>query len=205
MKARAYIRTFFAILTAVSLVAACAKEKRVQANQEIVVSPFGTSLTKAGTELLETDKVFGIYAYNAACAGGVAWNTSAAWGSATEYLSNVAFAYKDEGYWGGHETPYYWPFSGSLMFAGYCPHKDFSDETVTDVALVPNKEGNNPYLQIVFIQKTDPSQMVDLMWFDVADVNSGKTATKTDGPINLSFKHALSKVWKNVGSKYAWI
>ena len=196
MKVKAYIRVLVAILTAVSLVAACSKVEHTSANNEIVLSPFGTALTRANLTPLGTDKVFGVYAYSVDCEGGVEWNNPMAWGKASEYLSNVAFNYKSERYWAGATTPYYWPFSGSLMFSGYCPHQSAPKDgaTITDVTLVQNKEENNPYLQIAFTQKKAPSDMVDLLWFDMKDVAGGKTLAQTSDPISINFQHALSKV-----------
>ena len=196
MKVKAYIRILLTILTMVSFAAACSKFGRVSVNNEIAFSPFGSVLTRANLAPLWTDKVFGVYAYSADCAGGLDWNTSVAWGKASEYLSNVAFGYKAEGYWGGATTPYYWPFTGSLMFAGYCPHQSVQGEgaAIKNVTLIQNKEGNNPYLQIGFIQKEAPSDMVDLLWFDVKDVAGGKTLEQTSDPIAITFRHALSKV-----------
>lgn len=157
-----------------------------------MMSPFGTSLTKAEQGLLEQDKVFGVYAYWSDCADGTVWNRPEAWAASSLYLDNVAFSYSD-GNWGGRDQAYYWPFEGSLMFAGYCPHQSISNGTiVTSVDLVPNKDENNPYLQIGFTQ--DPSAMVDLLWFDVKDVAAGTALEKKETAIPVTFKHALSKV-----------
>lgn len=191
MKTRAYIRTLLTILTAVLFAAACSKAERVQTDQEIVLSPFGTSLTKADSGPLGIDKVFGVYAYNSACAEGTAWNKPEAWGVSAIYLDNVAFSHKGVS-WAGRDQDYYWPFMGSLMFAGYCPHQSASNSAITSVDLVPNKVDNNPYLQIGFIQ--NPSAMVDLLWFDVKDVAGGTALEKRDEAIPVTFKHALSKV-----------
>jgi hypothetical protein len=80
------------------------------------------------------------------------------------------------------------------MFAGYCPHKDYSDGTITEVSLTQNVTDMNPYQHIKFTQKTDPAQMVDLLWFDAKDVAGGETISKTDLSIPIEFNHALSQV-----------
>lgn len=171
-----------------------------------MMSPFGTSLTKAEQGLLEQDKVFGVYAYWSDCADGTVWNRPEAWAASSLYLDNVAFSYSD-GNWGGRDQAYYWPFEGSLMFAGYSPHQSVSDGTITGVSLTPNVSDTNPYLAVTFshvtedvtegnvtYKKADVSKMPDLMWFDVKDANTGQTADKTSNPINLTFRHALSKI-----------
>ena len=43
------------------------------------------------------------------------------------------------------------------------------------IPLEPNKTDVNPYLQIEFTQKTTPSEIVDLLWFDVQNSGMGKT------------------------------
>ena len=179
------------ILAAVSFGGACSKVDRVSADKEIVLSPYGTSLTKADAEPLGIDKVFGVYAYNSACAGGTVWNKPGAWESASAYLENVAFSYQS-GSWAGRDQSYYWPWAGSLMFAGYCPYMDVSGGTITDISLIPNKNENNPYLQISFTQ--NPSDMVNLLWFDVKDVAAGTALEKRTESIPVTFRHALSKV-----------
>lgn len=46
---------------------------------------------------------------------------------AVEYLPGVEFAKKDAN-WAGATTPYYWPKTGSMLFAGYSP-VDFAGVT----------------------------------------------------------------------------
>lgn len=172
----------------------CSKVNRVQADSEIVMSPFGTSLTKAGDlTLLGPTNVLGIFAYYADCSDETAWNSSNAWGVASMYFEDAAFAHNGTS-WAGRDQSYYWPFQGTLMFAGYCPHKSAPDNAVTGVAFMPNKDEMNPYLQIDFKQKTAPEDMVDLLWFDVKDVAGGIALAKTSDPIPVQFKHAMSKV-----------
>lgn len=180
-------------MIALFMLSACSKYTYVPDSEKhrISFSPYGASLTKSSTALGQ-DKIFGVYAFYADCLGGTSWNDSQAWGKSSEYFSDAKFAYSD-GFWGGSPTPYYWPLSGSLMFAGYCPHQSVSD-AVTSVSLEPNKADVNPYLQIEFTQKTTPSEMVDLLWFDVEGSGLGKTLSKTADPIDVQFKHAMSKV-----------
>ena len=192
VKSRTLILEFVAMLMSALLLSSCAKVSRVQADTEIVMSPRGSSLTKAVTIPLETTKEFGVYAFYADCAGGTAWTDPQAWANSTDYFSDAVFKYSD-GYWGGYPDPYYWPLSGSLMLAGYCPHQSVSD-AITSVSFEPNKADVNPYLQIEFTQNTVPAEMVDLLWFDVEDSGMGKTLSKTADPIDVQFKHALSKV-----------
>ena len=168
------IKIFGTVMIALFMLSACSKYTYVPDSEKhrISFSPYGASLTKSSTALGQ-DKTFGVYAFYADCLGGTSWNDSKAWGKSSEYFSDAKFAYSD-GFWGGSPTPYYWPLSGSLMFAGYCPHQSVSD-AVTSVSLEPNKTDVNPYLQIEFTQKTTPSEIVDLLWFDVQNSGMGKT------------------------------
>lgn len=182
------------MLASVSLTLSCTKMERVQKGQEIVLSPLGSTMTKTSSSSpLSEDLVFGVYAYYSNCPGETAWDAQTAWPVASVYMSDAAFAHTD-GYWSGTPDPYYWPLSGSLMFAGYCPHKDHSDGTITEVSLTQNVTDMNPYQHIKFTQKTDPAQMVDLLWFDAKDVAGGETISKTDLSIPIEFNHALSQV-----------
>ena len=196
MKIGACIRAFVATLVTVLLVVSCSKVERVKENNEIVMAPFSTQLTKAGLTPLGTDDddAFGVFAYYADCEGETPWNSSNAWGAATEYFEDAAFAHNGVD-WAGRDQAYYWPIEGSLMFAGYCPHVSVAKETVKAVSFNPNEKDINPYLQISFTQEKDALEnMVDLLWFDVKDVADGKTLEKMSKPVSVNFKHALSKV-----------
>ena len=152
-------------------------------------------------EAFPDDGVFGVYAYYSPCQGDVAYDAAEAWPMSSLYFENAAFA-KNEGTWAGYDPqagehePYYWPFEGSLMFVGYSPHSSqYGGQVVKNVTLSSgNYNGVNPYLEITFVQNENVKEMVDLMWFDVKDVNSGKTIARTETAVNMIFKHALSKV-----------
>lgn len=182
-----------ATLMAVLSLFSCSKVNHVRVDNEIVMSPFASSQTKAD---LGTENEFGVFAYYSKCQGGEPWNSSEAWGSAESksYFADAIFEHKGE-FWAGKDQAYYWPFSGSLMFAGYCPHSADSKGTIAEVDFVDlYKEEYNPYLEIDFKQNIAQGDMVDLLWFDVKDVAGGKTLAKASDPIPVHFKHAMSKV-----------
>lgn len=191
------------LAAAAFLCVSCSKTTVITVPEEIAFDAFGMPMTRAG---YPESGIFGVYACQAGCGVNTAWDASDAWPQASSYFANAAFKNID-GNWAGYDiaqgkpNPYFWPSDGSLMFAGYSPHKDASKGTVTSVAWNPNREdlsvGVNPYMQIGFTQKTDISEMVDLMWFDVKDVNEGRTMTKESGVVNIDFRHALSKVTLN--------
>lgn len=190
------------LLTAVALLCvSCSKITVNSSPREVAFEPVGNVMTKADYPV---NGVFGVFAYKAPCDGATVWDAAQAWPVASLYFDNAAFKALDGVSWSGYDVvndrsqPYFWPGDGSLMFAGYSPMA-VPGGTVTGASLNPNREdlsvGINPYMQIGFTQKTDKAQMVDLMWFDVKDVNVGKTMT--EGPVSVTFKHALSKITIN--------
>ena len=102
-------------------------------------------------------------------------------------------------------TPYYWPKSGSMMFAGYSPYK-MSDYTELNVSY--SVENGDPCLTVTdFVQgwfaweKDDhfaTNETVDLMWFDVNDAGSLSADASTVPPVGAAsavpvvFHHACS-------------
>lgn len=102
-------------------------------------------------------------------------------------------------------TPYYWPKSGSMMFAGYSPYK-MSDYTELNVSY--SVENGDPCLTVTdFVQgrfaweKDDhfaTNETVDLMWFDVDDAGSLSADASTVPSVGAAsavpvvFHHACS-------------
>lgn len=160
-----------------------------QEDKEIVLRPYSSVHTKSGS----LDKNFGVYALASSLAGETAWSETLNSG-VVDYLNNVGF--KPEGK-GIH--PYYWPLSGSLLFSGYAPHADASNGAIDKTKVIgPNTEQisgiYNPYMTIPFVQNTDLASMVDLLWFDVTDVSSGKSMERQVTSVPVVFKHAMSQV-----------
>ena len=143
------------------------------------------------------DGVFGIYAYHLPVPSGSARLESWKPDVATAYLQNVAFKYDGSeaaGYdtGNGSHRPYYWPLSGSLVFAGYSPHVDESS-AVTAVSFSDNisvGRPENPHIIIDFTQNAVPGEMVDLLYFTMMP----KSVSKEESPVPIVFSRAMSKV-----------
>lgn len=143
------------------------------------------------------DGVFGIYAYHIPVPSGSARLESWKPDVATAYLQNVAFKYDGSeaaGYdtGNGSHRPYYWPLSGSLVFAGYSPHVDESS-AVTAVSFSDNisvGRPENPHIIIDFTQNAVPGEMVDLLYFTMMP----KSVSKEESPVPIVFSRAMSKV-----------
>lgn len=197
MTIRNFIYTILAALPVAMLTASCAKTSLVAdgPRPELAVRPLSPPASKASSAY--TGGPFGVFAYASSHADGTVWTTG--WADAEAYLGNVAFA-QDGDVWTGWDcgsdsrNPYYYPLTGSLLFAGYSPHSDVSS-TVRSVTLEPNRvRAMNPYLAIDFEQTAEVEDMEDLLFFDVADANAGRTVAKTPDAIDVVFRHALARV-----------
>lgn len=102
---------------------------------------------------------------------------------AVEYLPGVEFA-KKGATWAGATTPYYWPKTGSMLFAGYSP-VDFAGVTFT---LASNK------FSVAECPQPEFSATKDLLY-------AGYTTSVLGGTVDMAFSHALS--WVTVKAKAA--
>lgn len=104
---------------------------------------------------------------------------------AVEYLPGVEFTKKTDGStWTGKEHSYYWPKTGSLLFAGYAP---------ADFAGVTHDLATNKFSVDEFNQP-DFSATTDLLY-------AGYDKSVLSGPVAMAFSHALS--WVTVKAKAA--
>lgn len=108
------------------------------------------------------------------------------------YLDNVRFMKKNDTWAGANDqgaaTPYYWPKTGSLVFAAYSPKgADLAyDATNDSFSTKPNTN---------YVQETDLSKTVDLLWSPMT------TESHANGQVAMVFYHAMS--WVTVQVKAA--
>lgn len=95
---------------------------------------------------------------------------------AVEYLPGVEFA-KKGATWAGATTPYYWPKTGSMLFAGYSP-VDFG---VVTFSLADNK------FSVEELDQPEFSATQDLLY-------AGRGTSVLGGTVDMVFSHALSWV-----------
>lgn len=106
---------------------------------------------------------------------------------AVEYLPGVEFTKKTDGStWTGKEHSYYWPKTGSMLFAGYSP-VDFAGVTFS---LAGNKFSVDTLVQPEF----SATATKDLLY-------AGYGTSVLSGPVAMAFSHALS--WVTVKAKAA--
>lgn len=103
---------------------------------------------------------------------------------AVQYLPGVEFAKNGEIWAGANDNHYYWPKTGSMLFAGYSP-VDFAGVTFT---LASNKFSVDTLVQ------PDFSDTKDLLY-------AGYTTSVLGGTVQMKFSHALS--WVTVKAKAA--
>lgn len=99
-----------------------------------------------------------------------------------EYLPGVEFAKNargaSAGYWLGKEHAYYWPKTGSILFAAYAP-ADYAAATVA------HNKANNTFSVTEMAQPTDFSKTVDLLY-------SPYTTSYNNTVVHMQFAHAFS-------------
>lgn len=148
-----------------------------------VVRKNSTKAAVEGTEFPEQNiKVFGYYD-NSTGPG----SSYADGNFAVEYLPGVEFTKKTDGStWTGKEHSYYWPKTGSMLFAGYSP-VDFG------IGKVKFSLGDNKFSVDTLVQP-DFSDTKDLLY-------AGYTKSVLGGTVQMKFSHALS--WVTVKAKAA--
>ena len=163
--------------------AACTKSN-VQFEQpgEISFQPVAQKATKAAVDgtVYPVEENFKVWAWW----GDVEPSDAPSYENYTkQYINAGEFTARDYYNWGG-VTPYYWPTSGSLVFAGYSP---------------AGASGTFGYLLDVqtfkvtsYVQSENLQYTNDLMWFDVEDSYLKNPGTSSAKGVPVVFKHALS-------------
>lgn len=177
---------------AIGALAACTKSN-VQYEQpgEISFQPVAQKATKAtstGTSY-PTDEKFNVWAW---------WDDSSvsdapSYGDyvANPYISEGEFKLKTGTSWGGTD-PYYWPTTGSLVFAGYSPASAKTNPSQFSYDL-----SAKTFKATDYVQSRELASTTDLMWFDVTDKSYNNNANKNSQNADVNgvpvvFKHALS-------------
>lgn len=177
------MKKIISIVLGVAALAACTKiSVSYEQPGEIALAPVTrANMTKAaitGTTFPTTNDM-GVYAfYNAGKLVGTPKEEFLT-GSAA-YLNNVKFVNRTgTGNWGG-ETSYYWPKTGSLVFAAYSP----------SAANLAYSAGEDKFSKADYVQSTDLANTVDLLWSPM----TAKSHDKTTTAVPMVFYHAMSWV-----------
>ena len=174
---------FFSILAVGAMVACTKSEVKYDDNaSEISFAPVATTATKAAIDgnAYPTAIPFNVFSYYAVnVEPGQVTNS---WDSFTTlYLNNKKFAHNPAvNLFTGAEHSYYWPKTGSLVFAGYSPCVDMIESTSQSYTFADK-------LSIVgYVQSENTAVTDDLMWFDETDYSFRENV------VPVTFKHACS-------------
>lgn len=166
------------VLGAAALVACTKTSVSYEETGEIAFAPVVSLNTKAAVEgtAFPAANEMGVYAfYDEAAAAG----TAIASFNGTAYLNNATFA-KNGSVWAGKGQSYYWPKTGSLVFAAYSPvATTLSYDLASDTFSVAG------YTQASATDKT-----VDLLY---SNVTATSYASQKAG-VPMKFNHAMSWV-----------
>ena len=187
------------IILALAAAVACSKTDVVYDDAqtgEITVSPVAGNITKAAI----TNSVYpeanhiALFAYHApGVKAGAVTDYS---GFVEEYLSNTEYYFTGTSesstrIWSGLNSSYYWPITGSLVFAGYSLPAPAEGQTASASIGTVSYDLATDKLEIKgYTQSANTAETFDLLYF-------GRTSTsynnRRDGEsIALTFDHALS-------------
>lgn len=173
-------------LGAIALVACTKTSVSYEQTGEIGLAPVTRVNTKAAVEgvAMPNDAILKVYGYyDAKAAAGTTWKE----GQFSAYLNGVNFAKKagDSNKWGGSPDPYYWPKSGSILFAAYTP------ASYSGVSHGVEEASGNDYFKVAnAAQVADFSKSVDLLY-----ANFVKSAFNS--VVTMPFSHAFSWITIN--------
>ncbi len=114
------------------------------------------------------------------------------------YLAQATFKKNNNGVWAGWNSttsssnPYYWPKTGSLLFAAYSPETP----ALTHNFAVNDSKVTDKFTASDYVQSSDLSKTVDLLWSPVTNISYDKATGATGVP--MTFYHAMSWVTINV-------
>ena len=199
------MKKFLLCALAIAAAVSCSKSDiAFEEPEEISILPVSRNVTKsvmAGNEFLGSE--FKVWAWFNELGAGEnrigAWQqgfAANATSPTTLYVNEKPFVEKDRAnkLWGG-STPYYWPKTGSLVFAGYhAPNLTAED----DVAY--NFDDDENFMMFNNIEQTMLSESgynEDIMYFNITP-SSYNSANKV---VPVYFKHALSWITVTLSKK----
>lgn len=157
---------------------------------EITVSPVAGGLTKAAVtdDVFPRDNHLGVFAYySGAVNAGVVSDYST---FSTEYLVNAEFAHKNDFTWSGI-SPYYWPKTGSLIFAGYSLAAPSGSNPNSDANGTVTFSLESDCLEIKgFTQSEETDKTYDLLYFG----RTPNSYSNKSSNVSVALSHAMSWV-----------
>ena len=208
------------ILAALAVVACSKTETNYDADQngELVVVPVASNITKAAITdgIYPEENHISLFAFHAP--GFTAGEVSAAdYAKFVEtYLYDTEYFYtgtqQSTRIWAGLKSSYYWPITGSLVFAGYALQAPTTPPTTEGERVESPKIGTSVKYTLAtdkleiegYTQSLDPDSAFDFLYF--GRTPNSYNNRRTGDPIDLNFKHALSWITiEAVGGKGALV
>lgn len=178
-------------MAALSLIACSKSEPVYDHHDEIIISPISENTTKAmmpkGEFLGESFNVWVWHNPTPALADAVGkFQAGITDGITTLYVDEKPFIEKDatKNLWGG-EVAYYWPNTGSLLFAGYHAPGLTEEQVTYTFDATDNKMVFKDVKQSAV---TAEGYADDIMYFNMTPSSYNKVTNE----VNLKFRHALS-------------
>lgn len=179
------------IIAAVAVVACSKTEPVYEQGEEIIISPVSENTTKAmmpkGEFLGQSFNVWSWHNPTPALGDAVGtFQAGLADNTTTLYVNEKPFIKKntEKNLWGG-EVAYYWPNTGSLLFAGYHA-PGLKDEQVTYT--FTKNENKLVFSNVKQSAVTAEGYADDIMYFNMTPSSYNKVTNE----VNLKFRHALS-------------
>lgn len=157
---------------------------------EITVSPVAGGLTKAAVTdgVFPSDNHLGVFAYYSSTVNaGVVSDYST---FSTDYLANAEFTHKEGFTWSGI-NPYYWPKTGSLVFAGYSLAAPTGSNTNSNANGIVTYSLESDCLEIKgFAQSEKTDKTYDLLYFG----RTSSSYSNNSSNVSVALSHAMSWV-----------
>ena len=162
-------------------------------NNEITLTPVSGNITKAAISdgVFRTDNHIALYAYFTPNVQAGAVTDYTAFNK--QYFNNTEFYCmnadsKGAKIWAGL-TPYYWPATGSMVFAGYSLDKPIAPNIESKQNGTPSYDLNTDCLTITgYTQSNETDKTYDLLYFG----RTNESFDRRNLNVPVVFKHALS-------------
>lgn len=183
------MKKFFFSILAVGAIVACTKsEVKYDSASEISFAPVASTVTKANVmgaidgTAYPTNETFYVWGYWQGDAP--AGSDNSAFTDPKTYINGQAFKYASGEIWKGRDKSYYWPKTGSMIFACLSPvDAPIEGEVANNHSLSANAFNfayNNP---------SSTAKTVDLLW---ANNTVSYTEATAGAGVPVTFSHALA-------------
>lgn len=184
------MKKFFFSVLAVGAIVACTKsEVKYAGETEIAFAPVTSAAAKANVlgaidgTAYPTDETFYVWGYWQDCPAG---SDNSTFTDPKTYINGQAFKYASGQLWQGRDKSYYWPKTGSMIFAALSPVDAPIDGG--DVRAKHNFADNKFVFE--YRNPSETNKTVDLLWAN--NTVSYSEATAGTNGVPVKFNHALA-------------